>query len=85
MFSAPMLIERVRKLKRIEDTGNETLKEIKNKFSSKPKSEDYFMKRLPPLEQYLLKAKDIRLSGYSLQRLVYPCHCFFSGPDRHAD
>jgi hypothetical protein len=64
------LIERVRKLKKIEDTGNETLKAIKNKFSNKPKSEDYFMKRLPPLEPYLLKAKDIRLSGYSLQRTI---------------
>lgn len=64
------LIERVRKLKRIEDTGNETLKVIKNKFSGKPKSDEFFLKRLPQLEPYLSKAKDIRLSGYSLQRTI---------------
>lgn len=64
------LIERVRKLRRIEDTGNKTLKAIQNKFSDKPKSDDYFMKRLPPLEPYFTKAKDIRLSGYSLQRTI---------------
>jgi hypothetical protein len=64
------LIERVRKLRRIENIGKETLKTIQSNFSGKAKSEDYFMKRLPPLEPYLLKAKDIRLSGYSLQRTI---------------
>jgi len=70
LLAVSELVERWRKLRRIEDVSNQTLKAVQSKIGERARAEDFFAKRLPPLEPYIEKATDIRLSGYSLQRTI---------------
>jgi|GEM_PF-3996053 len=70
LLAVSELVERWRKLRHIEEVGNQTLKAVQSKIGERARAEEFFAKRLPSLEPYLAKATDIRLSGYSLQRTI---------------
>ena len=61
------LVERLRKLHRLESMSSRTLKAIESKFGERASADDFFMPRLPPIRPYIEKAVDIRLSGVVLQ------------------
>lgn len=70
LLAVSELIERWRKLRYLEEIGNQTLKAVQSKFGQRARAEDFFTKRLPSLEPYLAKATTIWFCGYSLQRTI---------------
>lgn len=70
LIAVSELVERWRKLRKIESLSEDMLKMLQGRFGDRARAEDFFTKRLPSLEPYLTKAQDIRICGYSLQRTI---------------
>lgn len=64
------LVERLRKIRHIEETTVKTLKVVENRLGERVSADVFFAKRLPPLETHLSRASDVRLYGVALQRTV---------------
>ena len=62
------LVERLSKLRRLEEMSRKTLKVIESKFGERGSADDFFMSRLPSIRSHIEKALDIRLCGVVLQR-----------------
>ena len=70
LLAVSELIERFRRIRRIEETTTKTLFAIESRFGDRISADLFFMKRLPALAGYLENATDIRLSGVALQRTI---------------
>jgi len=70
LLATAELVERLRKIRHIEELASKTLDAVQNKFGERQSADLFFVKRLPPLGPYLEKAMDIRLTGLVLQRTL---------------
>ncbi|PZV09164.1 MAG: hypothetical protein DCF22_18965 [Leptolyngbya sp.] len=70
LLAVSELVERLRKIRSIEETTKKTLQVIENKFGERASSDNFFFKRLPRLDTYLEKSSSVCLSGVALQRTI---------------